>query len=160
MWTALAATALCAVFAVVLAAGQAMVARHRAGGAADLAALAAADHGLEGPRAACDLARRVASAQGARLVRCALNGEIADLTAEVRAGPFALRARSRAGPPDTPTARRPDPPTGSGPPTTGHHGRRPEAVTGRGLVARRRPVARRRLAIRRGPAIRRGLAIR
>ncbi|ASR00274.1 hypothetical protein CGL27_22810 [Streptomyces sp. 11-1-2] len=102
VWTALAATALCAVFAAVLAAGQAMVARHRAGGAADLAALAAADHGLEGARTACGLARRVASAQGARVVRCALSGEIADLTAEVRTGPFTLRARARAGPAGTP----------------------------------------------------------
>ncbi|RNG15394.1 Rv3654c family TadE-like protein, partial [Streptomyces botrytidirepellens] len=114
VWAAFAATALCAVFAMVLTAGQVMVARHRAGGAADLAALAAADHGLEGPGAACRLARRVASAQGARVVRCALSGEIADLTAEVRAGPFALRIRSRAGPADTPVP---------GPPVSGRGGR-------------------------------------
>ncbi|QDL75601.1 hypothetical protein DNK48_24880 [Streptomyces malaysiensis subsp. malaysiensis] len=112
VWVALAATALCAVFAVVLAAGQAMVARHRAGGAADLAALAAADHGLEGVRTACGLARRVASAQGARVVRCALSGEIADLTAEVRTGPFTLRARARAGPAGTPVSGPPSAPGG------------------------------------------------
>ncbi|MFD8868132.1 Rv3654c family TadE-like protein [Streptomyces sp. NPDC059590] len=100
VWTALAATALCAVFAAVLTAGQVMVARHRAGAAADLAALAAADHGLEGPEMACRLARRVAAAQGARVVRCALIGAIADLRVEARAGPFAPEARSRAGPAD------------------------------------------------------------
>lgn len=115
VWTAVAATALCVVFAAVLAAGQAMMARHRAGGAADLAALAAADHGLEGTRTACGLARRVASAQGARVVRCALSGEIADLTAEVRTGPFTLRARARAGPAGTPVTGV----TGSLPPTGG-----------------------------------------
>ncbi|RSS41670.1 hypothetical protein EF902_22415 [Streptomyces sp. WAC05858] len=112
VWAALAATALCAVFAAVLAAGQAMVARHRAGGAADLAALAAADHGLEGARTACGLARRVASAQGARVVRCALSGEIADLTAEVHTGPFTLRARARAGPAGTPVTGPPSAPGG------------------------------------------------
>lgn len=102
VWAAVAATALCAVFAAMFTMGQVTVARHRAGGAADLAALAAADHALEGPRTACGLAERVAAAQGARLVRCSVRGEIADLTAEVRAGPFTPRVRSRAGPADTP----------------------------------------------------------
>ncbi|PSJ29969.1 helicase [Streptosporangium nondiastaticum] len=98
VWVAVAVTALCAVFAALLAMGQAMVARHRAGGAADLAALAAADHALEGQEAACGLARRVAAAQGTRVVRCAVNGEIAEVAAEARAGPYAVRVRSRAGP--------------------------------------------------------------
>ncbi|WP_079150925.1 Rv3654c family TadE-like protein [Streptomyces sparsogenes] len=100
VWTALTATALCAVFAAVLAAGQIMVARHRAGAAADLAALAAADHGLEGAEAACGLARRVAAAQGTRVVRCALRGAVADLRVAARAGPFAPEARARAAPVD------------------------------------------------------------
>ncbi|WFB08221.1 flp pilus-assembly TadE/G-like family protein [Streptomyces sp. LX-29] len=99
VWVAVAATALCALFAGLMMFGQVLVARHRAGGAADLAALAAADHALEGPRAACGLARRVAAAQGTRVVRCEVRGEIADLTVEARAGPFAPRVRSRAGPP-------------------------------------------------------------
>ncbi|MBF6046449.1 helicase [Streptomyces sp. NRRL B-1677] len=98
VWVAVAATALCAVFAALLAMGQAVVARHRAGGAADLAALAAADHALEGQDAACGLARRVAAAQGTRVVRCAVSGEIAEVAAEARAGPYAVRVRSRAGP--------------------------------------------------------------
>ncbi|MFH8369149.1 Rv3654c family TadE-like protein [Streptomyces sp. NPDC018031] len=98
VWAAVAATALCAVFAALFTLGQVTVARHRAGGAADLAALAAADHALQGPRAACRLAERVAGAQGARVVRCGVQGEIADLTAEVRTGPFTSRVRSRAGP--------------------------------------------------------------
>ncbi|MEU1789519.1 Rv3654c family TadE-like protein [Streptomyces sparsogenes] len=104
VWTALTATALCAVFAAVLAAGQIMVARHRAGAAADLAALAAADHGLEGAEAACGLARRVAAAQGTRVVRCALRGAVADLRVAARAGPFAPEVRARAAPVDPPGA--------------------------------------------------------
>ncbi|MFF8813800.1 Rv3654c family TadE-like protein [Streptomyces pactum] len=107
VWAAVAAAALCAVFAAVFLMAKVTVARHRAGGAADLAALAAADHALEGTRAACGLAERVAVAQGARIVRCVVQGEFADLTAEVRAGPFAPRVRSRAGPAEAvpPTGR-------------------------------------------------------
>jgi secretion/DNA translocation related TadE-like protein len=98
VWAVFGAAVLCLVFAAVLALGQVAGARQRAAGAADLAALAAADRALAGPEAACGLARRVAEAQGARLTRCHLGGEIADLTAEARAGPYAVRARARAGP--------------------------------------------------------------
>ncbi|MFG3254279.1 Rv3654c family TadE-like protein [Streptomyces sp. NPDC048172] len=97
---ALSAVALCGVFGTVLGFGQAVAVRHRAGGAADLAVLAAADHALEGERRACARARRVAEAQGARVVRCVVRGEIADLVAEVRWGPYGPRVRSRAGPVD------------------------------------------------------------
>jgi secretion/DNA translocation related TadE-like protein len=90
--------ALCVVFGAVLAMGQAVVTRHRAAGAADLAALAAADHWTEGPAAACAEAERVARAQGARLARCATEGEISDVTAMSGGGLFAAEVRSRAGP--------------------------------------------------------------
>jgi secretion/DNA translocation related TadE-like protein len=59
---------------VVLALGVVQVTRHRAESAADLAALAAAHHALEGREAACHAARKVAEAQRARLDRCALDG--------------------------------------------------------------------------------------
>ncbi|MBB5120497.1 Rv3654c family TadE-like protein [Streptomyces eurocidicus] len=98
VWVAVAATAFCAVFAALLAMSQAVVARHRAGGAADLAVLAAADHALRGEPVACGLARRVAGAQGARVVSCAVSGEFAEVSAAARAGPYTVRARSRAGP--------------------------------------------------------------
>ncbi|GAA0460018.1 hypothetical protein GCM10009544_23200 [Streptomyces stramineus] len=98
MWVAVAASVFCVVLAAVLAMGQAIVARHRAGGAADLAVLAAADHALRGESAACGLARRVAGAQGVRVVRCAVIGEFAEVSAEARAGPYTARVRSRAGP--------------------------------------------------------------
>ncbi|MFJ6232836.1 Rv3654c family TadE-like protein [Streptomyces griseus] len=99
VWVAVAAAGLCTVFAVVLALGQAVAARHRAGGAADLAALAAADRALEGTVAACGTARRVALAQGAVLVRCVVRGEIADVTARSGFGPYLPAVRARAGPP-------------------------------------------------------------
>lgn len=108
MWTALAACALCVVFGAVLALGQAVVARHRAGGAADLAALAAADRALWGEAEACAAASRVTGAQGAELVRCAVRGEVAEVTARVVRGPYRPEVRSRAGPPGLP----PGPPAG------------------------------------------------
>ncbi|QGV82656.1 hypothetical protein EIZ62_14665 [Streptomyces ficellus] len=99
MWAAMAATVLCTVFAVVLALGQAVAARHRAGGAADLAALAAADRALWGTSAACGAAERVARAQATEVVRCTVRGEIAEVTARARFGPYAPVVRARAGPP-------------------------------------------------------------
>lgn len=90
---------MCVVFAAVLALGQAVAARHQAGGAADLAALAAADRALWGAADACGTAARVARAQGAEVVRCTLRGEIVDVTARARFGPYAPVVRARAGPP-------------------------------------------------------------
>ncbi|MFJ5775059.1 Rv3654c family TadE-like protein [Streptomyces sp. NPDC093094] len=98
---------LCAVFGGVLVLGQAVVVRQHAARAADMAALAAADHRPEGGTAACGHAARVARAQGARLVRCSLDGEISDVTAESARGPFTAEARARAGPAGPPA---PDPP--------------------------------------------------
>jgi len=85
------------------AAGAAIVARHRAQSAADLAALAAAVHLAEGPDPACGQARRIASANRARLVSCRVVGSDVIVTTEVRpAGVAALagvaRAHARAGP--------------------------------------------------------------
>nr|WP_244190701.1 Rv3654c family TadE-like protein [Streptomyces caeruleatus] len=98
VWSVGAITVLCVVFGVVLALGHAVVTRHRAAGGADLAALAAADHWAEGAAAACDRAERVAGAQGVRLVRCVLVGEVSDVTAASGRGPFAAEVRARAGP--------------------------------------------------------------
>ncbi|WP_308315599.1 Rv3654c family TadE-like protein [Streptomyces sp. ISL-100] len=86
------------VFAGALAAGQAVVARHRAGGAADLAALAAAGQWMRGEAAACDDAAEVASAQEARLVSCSVYGEVSDVMVEAGAGPYRVAVRARAGP--------------------------------------------------------------
>ncbi|WP_164419825.1 Rv3654c family TadE-like protein [Streptomyces salinarius] len=98
VWSVGAVAVLCLVFGVVLALGQAVVARHRAAGGADLAALAAADRWAGGGAAACDRAERVARAQGVRLVRCALTGQVSDVTAASGTGPFTAEVRARAGP--------------------------------------------------------------
>ncbi|GAA3749782.1 Rv3654c family TadE-like protein [Streptomyces tremellae] len=98
MVAAVLACALCALFGVLLALGQAVAARHRAGAAADLAALAAADTAPYGGAAACRRAERVAAAQGARLAACAVQGPVAEVTAVARVGPYAPHVRARAGP--------------------------------------------------------------
>lgn len=109
VWSVGAIAVLCVVFGVVLALGQAVVVRHRAAGGADLAALAAADHWAEGGTGACARAERVARAQGARLVRCVIVGEISDVTATAGQGPFAAEVRARAGPAEPATVPGPVP---------------------------------------------------
>jgi secretion/DNA translocation related TadE-like protein len=111
VWSIGAIGVLCVVFGVVLALGQAVVSRHRAAGGADLAALAAADHWAQGGTAACAQADRVTGAQGVRLVRCVVVGQVSDVTVASGRGPFAAEVRARAGPAE------PIPPTD--PPDTG-----------------------------------------
>lgn len=98
VWALAALTCLCVVCGAFLAMGQAMVTRHRAAGAADLAALAAADHAGAGRQPACASAAEVARAQGARLLRCEVQGEVSDVTAASGSGFFRAEARARAGP--------------------------------------------------------------
>ncbi|MFE0366801.1 Rv3654c family TadE-like protein [Streptomyces tendae] len=110
MWSVVVIAVLCLVFGVVLALGQAVVARHRAAGGADLAALAAADHWAQGGTAACERASRVARAQQVRLVRCVITGQISDVTAASGRGPFTAEIRARAGPAASLTSPAPVPP--------------------------------------------------
>ena len=81
--------------------GGAVVARHRAQGAADLAALAAAARLPSGPAVACQGALDVARAMGAELADCTV-AELDVVIAVVVAagGPIGGRAhaRARAGP--------------------------------------------------------------
>ncbi|MEU0440105.1 Rv3654c family TadE-like protein, partial [Streptomyces sp. NPDC006186] len=98
VWSVGGIAVLCVVFGVLSALGQIVVARHRAAGGADLAALAAADHWADGGEAACARAAEVARAQGVRLVRCTITGETSDVTAASGRGPFTVEVRSRAGP--------------------------------------------------------------
>ncbi|MBT2402215.1 MULTISPECIES: Rv3654c family TadE-like protein [unclassified Streptomyces] len=106
VWAALVATVLGAVFGGVLLLGQAVVARHRAAAAADLAALAAAATWAHGPEAACATALRVARAQGATLTACTLQGEVSTVTARAPTGPFTPTITARAGPPAEPAPPR------------------------------------------------------
>ena len=84
-----------------VAVASALTARQRVVGAADLAALAAADaaSGAIGG-APCDVAASVARGNGARLTGCDSDGLVVSVTV---AGSFAgipIAARSRAGPPE------------------------------------------------------------
>ncbi|MEU1047038.1 Rv3654c family TadE-like protein [Streptomyces sp. NPDC005897] len=117
VWSVAAIAVLCVVFGVVLALGQAVMARHRAAGGADLAALAAADHWAQGGTAACERASSVARAQRVRLVRCVITGQVSDVTASSGRGPFTAEVRARAGPAPltSPAPSPPHPP--SAPPT-------------------------------------------
>lgn len=105
VWAAGGIAALLVITAVVLEIGTATVTRHRAGAAADLAALAAAGYVLDGERAACDQARWVAEHMGVRLATCRLAGwnALVEVTAQP-AGPLArfgpLTAHAMAGPVD------------------------------------------------------------
>ncbi|MEU8890372.1 Rv3654c family TadE-like protein [Streptomyces sp. NPDC048442] len=85
------------VFTGVLAMGQAVVARHRAGSGADLAALAAAGEWTRGEGAACGRAEEVAGAQGVRVVGCVVRGEVADVSVAAGVGPYEAVVRARAG---------------------------------------------------------------
>ncbi|MBM9476256.1 flp pilus-assembly TadE/G-like family protein [Nakamurella flavida] len=68
------AAVLVAVTVVVIGLAAAIDARGRAGGSADLAALAAAGQALSGSEIACATAGRVATANGARMVSCRVAG--------------------------------------------------------------------------------------
>jgi secretion/DNA translocation related TadE-like protein len=97
---------------VALGWAGAVGARHRAEGAADLAALAGAGRALEGTSAACGEAGRVAARNGARLRDCGVDGLVVDVVVEVALGdagasgslsgllPRTASARARAGPQD------------------------------------------------------------
>ena len=68
-------------------------------GAADAAALAAADiaSGLM-PGVPCDTAARAAALNGARLAACTVDGLIATVTVSRTVGGFPITSRARAGP--------------------------------------------------------------
>jgi secretion/DNA translocation related TadE-like protein len=80
--TALAALLVGACWAA-LAIGQAVVARHRASAAADLAALAAVSQAADGPGRGCAAAARVASAQRASVTRCVLGRDSVTVLVQV-----------------------------------------------------------------------------
>ena len=74
IWT-VAVIAVVLLFATgILAIGAATVTRHRVAGAADLAALAAADYAPDGEQAACGRARWVTDRMRVRLDSCHLDG--------------------------------------------------------------------------------------
>ncbi|WP_459985778.1 Rv3654c family TadE-like protein [Mycolicibacterium hodleri] len=83
--------------------GSAVVARHRAQAAADLAALAAAGRLTSGPQAACASAQSLTAAMSASMAGCTVDELDVVVTAEVavrlgRWGVHVARASARAGP--------------------------------------------------------------
>ena len=104
IYAALLAGLLTTLTGAALALGAAILARHRAGSAADLAALSAAVH-AEAGQTPCDWARRVAAAQRARLLRCACEGPVCLTAASIGTPWGAATVTSRAGPADDPVGR-------------------------------------------------------
>jgi secretion/DNA translocation related TadE-like protein len=85
--------------------GSAVIARHRAATAADLAALAAAARVPEGAGAACAAATEIAARNGGSLTRCVLSGDDVEIDVSRplvlgRLGSWAALASARAGPVD------------------------------------------------------------
>jgi secretion/DNA translocation related TadE-like protein len=98
---ALAMLAMLAVLTLaVVGVGAALAARQRVVAAADAAALAAADTALGiHPGVPCHVAADVASAYGATLARCALDGLVATVTVSAQVAGVTVAASARAGPP-------------------------------------------------------------
>ncbi|WP_268812512.1 Rv3654c family TadE-like protein [Embleya scabrispora] len=114
LWVlAFALVPMCAAAFVFVFAG-AVAARHRAGAAADLAALAAAARsaGGSGPDEACAWARRVARAQQTSLTSCRLTNGFAEVRVSAPTRIGTAHATARAGP-----AAEPPQPTPTSPPT-------------------------------------------
>jgi secretion/DNA translocation related TadE-like protein len=105
IWLAGLAALIGLVTCAALVHGSAVIARHRAATAADLAALAAAVRVPDGAAAACATAREIAARNGGSLTRCVLSGD--DVEVEVTRplmlgslGSWAATASARAGPVD------------------------------------------------------------
>jgi secretion/DNA translocation related TadE-like protein len=103
VWTAFAVAALVVLMLFAFWFGAAAIARHRAEGAADLAALAVAGAVQRGAGAPCELASQVVERMASRLVGCRLDGldALVEVTAAVPGVPpdfGSVGARARAGP--------------------------------------------------------------
>ena len=104
-----AVAAVLAMLAIAMQLGAAVITRHRAEAAADLAALAVAAGAVDGTKAACASGQRVTDAMTVRLVSCELHGWEASVQVEaVAPGVLArfgsARASARAGPAATASA--------------------------------------------------------
>ena len=83
--------------------GSAVIARHRAQAAADLAALSAAGHLVSGQEVACASAASLTTAMSATMAACAVHDLDVVVTVDVRVGlgrwgVHTARASARAGP--------------------------------------------------------------
>jgi secretion/DNA translocation related TadE-like protein len=104
VWVLALSLVLAVVGAAAVVVAVAVTARHRAGSAADLAALAAAGRAVTGAPDACAVADDVARRNGARLTSCTVGeGSVVAVTVSVslRLGPLGdheAAGRARAGP--------------------------------------------------------------
>jgi secretion/DNA translocation related TadE-like protein len=104
VWVIALSAVLAVVGAAVVLVGAATVARHRAGTAADLAALAGAGRAAWGEPGGCELAAQVATANSATLVSCSVDaGAVVEVRVIVpvrlgRLGVWSASGRARAGP--------------------------------------------------------------
>ena len=103
VWAAGGMAALLLLVGLVVAVGAAAATRHRASGAADLAALAAAAHATEGEGPACERALWVAQRMRVQLTACRLRGwdaevEITAQPPDLLVGFGSATAHARAGP--------------------------------------------------------------
>jgi secretion/DNA translocation related TadE-like protein len=103
VWTASIVAVLICVAVFTCWIGAAVTTRHHTEAAADLAALAAAAHATDGPAAACERARQVATRMSTTLLTC--RWKEGDALVEVRSTPSghlakfgSADARARAGP--------------------------------------------------------------
>ncbi len=103
MWVLMTCGVVAVIGVAAVLVGAAVVARHRATAAADLAALAGAVRAVEGADA-CGAAARLAVANAAELTACTASPEaVVDVSVTVpvrlgRLGGFTATARARAGP--------------------------------------------------------------
>ena len=105
VWAAGGIAALLLLAGLIVAVGSAAVTRHRAAGAADLAALAAAAYAVSGQESACARAGWVATNMRVELTACRLRGwdaevEIAAQPPDLLLGFGSATAKARAGPVD------------------------------------------------------------
>ncbi len=103
VWTLLLGGVVVAVTVVALLVAAAVAERHRAGAAADLAALAAARSATAGSGVACAAARATAEVNEARLTACTVRGGVVEVAVAVRGGGMlrhlsGAQGRARAGP--------------------------------------------------------------
>ncbi|WP_051266294.1 Rv3654c family TadE-like protein [Nakamurella lactea] len=100
--TAIGGAALLALLIIALQIGGAVIARHRAEGAADLAALAGATAVQSGTGSACQRAGAIAAANGGSVLSCELSGSDVLVVVVVRnqllPAVGSAQGRARAGP--------------------------------------------------------------
>jgi secretion/DNA translocation related TadE-like protein len=103
VWAAVVVVVLVLLATIAVQVFAATSGRHRAEAAADLGALAAAGHVVDGGTVACAYAARVAERMAARLVECSVSGwevrvEVSVTPALTLPGAGEAHGRARAGP--------------------------------------------------------------